>query len=275
VIHHAGTIGLLGDWTVTKLLSRLAVAALAITTATTSFGALADGPVYSWTGLYAGVNGGYGFSGFNTSATPFANSVTGIPSATLQSDSDGAVFGGHLGWSTQFSNWVVGIEGDFNAASLSGSSQVVVADPLGGSGGAATDGYSVTHSVDWLASIRGRVGITTGASLFYITGGAAWESARDKVLANTETAAAVVSVSTIGNFSSTQSGWVLGAGYEWMLTRSWTLRGEYLHYGFGGSNNPLFVSNCAVFGAGVACGANIKTKGDDFDILRTGLSFKF
>ena len=42
--------------------------------------------------------------------------------------------------------------------------------------------------------------------------------------------------------STTRGGYVLGAGYEWMLAPNWSLRREYLYYGFQGNlNGPVIV----------------------------------
>ena len=53
------------------------------------------------------------------------------------------------------------------------------------------------------------------------------------------TAARRCSPAETGTFttSSTQSGYVVGAGYEWMIAPNWSLRGEYLYYGFTSNLN--------------------------------------
>jgi outer membrane immunogenic protein len=75
-----------------------------------------------------------------------------------------------------------------------------------------------------------------------------------------------------GNFStsSTQSGYVLGAGYEWMIAPNWSLRGEYLYYGFTNNLN----SGALVF---PASGTTVTGNVNKFNtsVVRLGLDYKF
>src|SRR3569833_1416916 len=50
---------------------------------------------FSWTGFYAGINGGYGWS------------------SSFADNAKGAIYGGQVGYNMQFSSFVVGLEGDF------------------------------------------------------------------------------------------------------------------------------------------------------------------
>ena len=193
-----------------------------------------------WTGFYGGFNGGYGWANSSTTTTPFQNfAVAVIPPWAVSQNLNGPVFGGQLGYNYQIANWVVGVEGDFDWAGLNNASQSVLVSP--GSGGTATDGFMAHENIQWLASIRGRLGYAWGPSLLYITGGAAWEERNTNLLVNTNTAVAG-SAASAASFSTAKSGWVVGAGYEWMITPNWIVRGEYLHYGFnGGDINPVSV----------------------------------
>ena len=67
------------------------------------------------------------------------------------------------------------------------------------------------------------------------------------------------------------SGWVVGAGYEWMIAPNWSLRGEYLYYGFTGNNNN---NGALVFPAtGLAVtGTSGKL---NTSVARIGLDYKF
>ncbi len=75
-----------------------------------------------------------------------------------------------------------------------------------------------------------------------------------------------------GSFStsSTQSGYVLGAGYEWMIAPNWSLRGEYLYYGFTNNLN----SGALVF---PASGTTLTGNVNKFNtsVVRLGLDYKF
>src|SRR5690348_3141928 len=69
-------------------------------------------PVFTWSGFYVGVNGGYGFG---------TTSWTGAGLGTGSFSTNGWLFGGTLGYNIQTGNWVWGIEGDFDWANNKGS----------------------------------------------------------------------------------------------------------------------------------------------------------
>src|SRR5690606_12995541 len=61
-------------------------------------------PLFTWTGAYIGINGGYGW-GTSSFSAPFA---------TGSFDVDGGVVGGTLGYNHQVGQIVFGIEGDID-----------------------------------------------------------------------------------------------------------------------------------------------------------------
>ena len=236
-------------------------------------------PVWSWTGFYIGANGGWGWANSNTTATTFQSTVTAIPVIPNQNFSqnlDGAVFGAHLGYNWQVGpNWLIGLEGDFDGANINKSRALIVADPLLGSGGTATDGFMVHSQIQWLASIRGRIGWTAGPNLFYFTGGGAWEQVNRNFLLSTDTAAGVFSESAAGTFTTTKSGWVAGLGYERMIAQNWIVRAEWLHYGFSGLGAVSLPISCGTPGVTATCGQTFAGGNNHTDVVRLGVSYKF
>ena len=84
----------------------------------------------------------------------------------------------------------------------------------------------------------------------------------------------VASTSYPATANTTKPGWVLGAGYEFMLGNDWTLRAEYLHYGF----DSVSATTGAVLPNPVAVGglsANYVWSPLNIDIMRLGLDYKF
>jgi outer membrane immunogenic protein len=154
-------------------------------------------PVFTWTGAYVGLNGGYGFSESDISA----------PFTTGSFDTSGGLVGGTLGYNYQIGQAVLGIEGDIDASFMKGSTI------CGG-------GFSCETKNNWLGTVRGRLGYAMGRFMPYVTGGAAFGDVK-------------TSVAGLGSASDTQVGWTAGAGVEAMLTGPWSAKVEYLHVDLG------------------------------------------
>ena len=211
---------------------------------------MAYAPAPNWTGFYIGANGGWGWSNVDTTVDPFGHFLFPFNSFTVSSKRDGAVFGGQIGYNWQLGPaWVLGVETDFDGAGISG----VGTGPFGLT--------TVTTRTNWLASVRGRLGYVWGPGLLYFTGGGAWQD---------------VTASAFGNsFSTTNSGFVIGGGYEWMIASNWTVRGEYLFYDFGNSdsNSVAFGSLCAV--GSPACSVALSRGTNETSVFRLGVNYKW
>ena len=90
----------------------------------------------------------------------------------------------------------------------------------------ATGTGTATENIEYLASLRGRLGYDFGGWTPFITGGIAWASTRfsriDLTTGNED-----------ANPSNIRLGYVLGAGIDYQLTRSWSARAEYLYTRLG------------------------------------------
>jgi len=206
-------------------------------------------PLYSWSGFYIGGNAGAGWSGHDGETF----SVPGVvaPFSFGSGHKTGFVGGGQIGYNWQFApNWLIGIEGDISAADINSSGTATI-------GGAAV---SMSRDLNWLSSVRGRVGYTWDRFLLYFTGGGAWASY--DYAAN----ASFAGVTATSSFSNTKSGWVVGGGGEWAFAPNWTVGVEYLHYGFDGTSSSIPTAD------GVA---NFHWKDPSVDVVRARLNFKF
>jgi outer membrane immunogenic protein len=162
----------------------------------------------SWRRCYGGLNGG------------------GVWSPGI--DAFGFTGGGQLGCNWQWDRVVWGGEADFQYTGLNGSRDVFAP-----SASAHEDFRS-----RWLATFRGRIGwLVTPTMNFYATGGLA--------LATVNTDSTVNFNGTINNVSdsTTQAGWTLGAGLEWMFIPQWSAKVEYLYVDLGHASTPLPISN--------------------------------
>jgi outer membrane immunogenic protein len=177
-------------------------------------------PAYSWTGCYAGAHVGWGW-GQQHPTDGFRGGTSG-PGASAKGslDSSGGLFGGQVGCNYQFAgNWVVGLQGDLAGTDINGKG----ADPFFG-----RKGSTVALKTDWLASVTGRVGLTSSdnLALYYVKGGVAWDH-NQWDLSNTGFTGPSL-------WSETRTGWTIGAGIEWVLwSPRWTGFAEFNYYNFG------------------------------------------
>ena len=143
------------------------------------------------------------------------------PDETLPPAPNGQV-GGTFGANFQSNAWVFGVETDLDYSTLDGKSSNLFCASVGF--GAAQCETKNT----WLWTVRGRFGYAADRVLFYGTGGGA--------LGNVEAGVS-------GGFdTSTKLGWTAGAGIEWALWNSWSIRLEYDYYGFG-TRGVTFIDN--------------------------------
>jgi outer membrane immunogenic protein len=246
---------------------------------------VAPAPVATWTGFYASVDLGYArqtnSDAWNPLPSPAGFGVVagGINGQTGSPQDRGVVGGFNFGYNYQFwSAWVAGIEGDFMWASLGTNN----AGPWVTPGGLINNAASLTNfaeSVNWLASVRGRLGwLWTPNLMLYGTGGFAWENVHYSANAFNGVAGGAGSYNANVDFTNTNSGWVAGVGIEWLISSSdprvfwnnWTLRTEWLHYQFQASQNVT--ANSVNF---PAFPSNYTWSSDKIDVLRAALSYKF
>jgi outer membrane immunogenic protein len=149
---------------------------------------------FNWNGFYLGADVGGAWSSVDANGFGASGSASGVI---------GGVYGGY-NWQVA-PQWLIGIEGDSSWTDLNG-----------------TIGFG---KVNWLGSVRGRIGYTpTSNMLFYFTGGAAWSTIDNSGIG-----------SFAGSTDQTKSGWVIGGGVEWAPWPSnWLVRAEYLNYNFTG-----------------------------------------
>jgi outer membrane immunogenic protein len=158
-------------------------------------------PAYSWTGLYIGAFGGYGWGDHDrVNTNNFANSY----------DSSGGLFGGVLGYNWQVGSWVLGAEGDIAWAGIKGDDNWV-------------GGSNDETKFKWIGTIRGRVGYAFADRwLVYGTGGAAFADIEH------------TNYDAVNDSASwTKAGWTIGAGLEWAFAGNWSARIDYRYYDFG------------------------------------------
>jgi outer membrane immunogenic protein len=133
-------------------------------------------PVFvpTWAGFYAGINGGV-ITHYNT-IQDLSNWTDIGYMPNVQSKNTGGLFGGHIGYNFQDSNFVYGIEADWDWSGAKGDKAVGFASTFtGGNPRIAAPGGGLIHSgIDSLGTVRGRAGLVVGTTLAYATAGFAW-----------------------------------------------------------------------------------------------------
>ncbi|MGJ0393790.1 MAG: outer membrane protein [Methylocystis sp.] len=152
-------------------------------------------PVFTWQGFYAGVQGGVGFAAFQNGG-----------SALIGSTPVGGLIGVAGGYNYMAApQLMIGAEVDFAFTGVSGSRS-----PFWGT-------YA-KGEVDDLLTVRARAGYVMNRALFYVTAG----------FAGSKNTIQLWQGPFYGVQASFQPGWALGAGLEYMILPSLSVKGEYL-----------------------------------------------
>jgi outer membrane immunogenic protein len=201
--------------------------------------------VMNWTGFFIGIEGGYGW-GRDTIAFPFLGTTTG------QFSTNGGVAGGAIGynWQPVGSSWLFGIEGNFDWANIKGS--------------ATCPGliFTCKANIDQIYSGAGRIGYTWNSMMIYGKGGFAWT--KDHYGSTVNATGAVFDSASGG-----QSGYILGAGVEYMFARSWSAKLEYDYYNFGNKTSTTFTP------AGLVSGDVNINLSPTINVVKAGVNYHF
>jgi outer membrane immunogenic protein len=245
---------------------------------------MAPAPVSSWTGWYIGLNAGgtwandhsvntvssavQGFTDGTGAGSFVATSAAGASGNVSVGNNAGFIGGAQIGYNWQFSPaWVGGFEADIqgigngsNSGALNSAISVTSVTFVNGTVPDVIN-TQITSSarVDWLGTVRGRVGfLATPTFLVYGTGGLAYgevKASTSITQSNTDcgnfgAAACVASnAAAFGAISQTRTGWTAGGGFEWMFAPQWSAKAEYLYYDLG---SVTFSNGTLVTGVGTA-----------------------
>jgi len=183
---------------------------------------------FNWTGIYAGLHGGFGGDRFEYPLFVEGGLFTDEDiNAEADITSSGFFGGGQIGANWQFApNFVVGVEADAAWSDIKGELELDV-DPVDGFPGGDIE---LGSKVNWFSTIRGRLGfLPTERLMVYGTGGLA--------VGETESYANLSIGGDGGGISTKETnwGWSAGAGFEYAVTNNITLKTEYLYVDLGSS----------------------------------------
>ncbi len=208
-------------------------------------------PVFTWTGFYVGVNGGYAFGDErNNRRSPFFR---------VRDNGDGSALGGaQIGYNMQFGMFVAGIEADAQAIDFERINPVLVP------GRNNRINRNNDDEVDIFGTVRGRLGLAAfDRGLIYATGGLAWKTDADNNGGGR--------FGGNGNNGGDNIGFTVGGGVEYAFTNNISLKVEGLYVDFSedknGRNrrNNNNVNNINFAGNGAR----------EFGLVRAGLNFRF
>jgi outer membrane immunogenic protein len=216
-------------------------------------------PIYRWTGVYAGVQGGGGFGSDKVAVLAGdANFPDGFGRVTNKPS--GYIAGGYLGLNYQLGQWVVtGVDFDYLYADLKKTTTDVSPVTAGVTS-------NMTDKVNWIASATGRIGIAIDRVLIFAKGGWGW--------ANFKSTSAVFTgaVNTSNqSLTSLRSGWTAGAGIEWAVTPNVLIKAEYDYMDLGTTRDQDVAT---AVGTGVVTALQ-RSSVSSLNIGKLGVAYKF
>lgn len=246
-------------------------------------------PVASWTGFYAGVNLGGGWSntdvGYGTSdrrVQVLFDTAANLPANGDRIGSSGVLGGVQIGYNYQFKpTWVAGVEADFQFANINGSGSTPYLDGFLVS--------SASQDIKHFGTVRARLGyLATDSLMVYATGGFAYAQLNNAVAMDIGPGAFIALIDLLNNTStncgvgftpacfagssnSLTPGWTVGGGLEYALGQNWSLKGEYLYARFEQTITAAAVTPTP----GTQPNTYTAKFGTDLNVVRVGLNYRF
>ncbi len=253
-------------------------------------------PPPTWTGFYFGANVGGIFdasAGASISASPLFNDTTGAalgaPSyfgtasaASIANNASlsntGVIGGGQIGYNWQFNNsFLAGLEADIQGATLSSNASASGAATEPSTGSLVSTTSSLTKSLSYLGTVRGRLGfLATPTLLVFGSGGLAYGGMNFTAgLFQTSSNPNFPFSAVSADYNDARIGWAAGGGLEWMFAPNWSAKVEYLYYDLG-TASAANVLSAAIPGGSLLYGAFYQTSTHfNGQVVRAGLNYHF
>jgi outer membrane immunogenic protein len=184
-------------------------------------------PVYNWTGIYFGLNGGYGF-GQSTPMSLYSDNFS-----AFNFDANGWLGGLTAGAQIQSGHTVIGVEGDIDWANITGSGRGNVFFS-----GALRGPATLSSTVNSISTLRTRIGYANNNWLLYGTGGVAVTNEKSMLTSPSGFTCGDGEVNDPPCSSPTDLhlGFAAGAGLEYGITQNLSAKVEYMWVGAGALN---------------------------------------
>jgi outer membrane immunogenic protein len=221
---------------------------------------------YDWTGVYGGIDGGYGWADSSGVLTDASDN----PLAPYAIGPRGPFAGVFVGGNYQLNHLVIGAEADWQYGNIFSNNQAssgfFPSDPTMPVGALPGGPFTITTTINDFGSVRGRLGLAADRFLIYGTAGWAW--------GNITNGYALLGCPPFTNNSgngqpaitnsSRSSGWTAGVGLDYAFTNNVFGRFEYRYTDYGTRSFIDVPTNTGESG-------NKVTTSD----LRAGLAYKF
>lgn len=237
--------------------------------------------VYDWTGLYVGINGGYGQSHncWDMNGALVFNFTPALSEGC--NNATGAVAGGQIGYRHQVSNFVFGIEAQGDWANLKGSNRSAIFNGFNAANAPFAINLTNTTKVDAIGMFTGQAGYSFGPVLWYVKGGAAvTDNAYTGSLSITNGQQTITPLTD--SAKEIKFGGVVGTGFDFMVAPGWSIGAEYNHLFMGSRNVGFAFTNPPLIGGGGAVGLlgpGAPSRNDrisqDIDMATVRLNYKF
>lgn len=239
-------------------------------------------PSVDWSGFYLGGNLGAvtGASDLDSGVRPDTTYFnTGTDSDQVRAVGTGTLrqqrFTGGLvgGYNFQVGHIVLGLEAGANFFDFDDSRAATdsfISDPN------IRFSFPQTVKSAWIATLRPRLGLAHDNWLIYVTGGPAWTRVKFDFAYlddNAQAGSGLPGASARGSARATKTGWTLGGGGEYALSRTWSLTAQYLYADFGRmhASAPLVPTpTLEEFSAVVDSSADLRT-----NLILVGATYRF
>ena len=193
-----------------------------------------------WSGVYGGVHAGWNHAEFDHDfRVPDGVFKVVAPGSPVADFGDGAwLFGAQLGAQRQIGNLVFGVEADISWTNVNASQSVTLlhadVESVSVDGNLLTLDH--TANVNWLGTLRARVGYPIERFMPYITGGLAVADVDHSVGERWVVDGGSDVLGVRGSLpDDVQLGWTIGGGVDVQLGSGYTLGVEYLYVDLGNS----------------------------------------
>lgn len=187
-------------------------------------------PMFTWTGPYIGVFGGYGLGRSSATNDPTAGNGDGFDDGnlalTLGLSPRGVLGGLTLGYNQQAGTFVIGAEATGGYLALGDAFSLFVGDTPNG----VLDDDEGTVGYGWYATLTGRVGVAIDRTLLFATAGGIITQYGATYGDLDAGATDPTDTTTLGG---PQLGYLVGGGAEFAFDANWTAKLEYNYFNLG------------------------------------------